>query len=122
MRYLNRTINKIRVAVLKVITAVMALILILCMSTVDGDLKVWIPLFMVSAGWIFLVLLANGYLTCGDCKDKNKCMERSRNYPCRDFKRKEKNEGTGNSPADHRVHDRMHDVLSGGSIQQVQQV
>ena len=95
MCYSNKTItiNKIRVAVLKVITAVMALILILCMSTVDGDLRVWIPLFVVSAGWTFLIMLANGYLTCGDCKDKNKCMERSRNYPCRDFKKKENKNG-----------------------------
>ena len=60
MRYSSRTINKIRVAVLKVITAVMAVILIMCMDTYDGDLRVWLPLFLVSAGWTFLIMLANG--------------------------------------------------------------
>ena len=62
MRYSSRTINKIRVAVLKVITAVMALILILCMSTVDGDLRVWIPLMLVSLTWTILVMVANGVI------------------------------------------------------------
>ena len=85
--------NKIRVTVLKVITAVMAVILVMCMSTFDGDLRVWVPLFMVSAGWITLILYANGHLTCGDCRNKNRCMERSRNYPCRDFKKKENKDG-----------------------------
>lgn len=60
MHYSNRTFNKIRVAVLKVITAVMAVILIMCMDTYDGDLRVWLPLFLVSAGWTFLIMLANG--------------------------------------------------------------
>ena len=60
MHYSNRTFNKIRVAVLKVITAVMAVILIICMDTYDGDLRVWLPLFLVSAGWTFLIMLANG--------------------------------------------------------------
>ena len=32
--------NKIRVTVLKAITAVMAVILVMCMSTFDGDLRV----------------------------------------------------------------------------------
>ena len=59
MHYSNRTFNKIRVAVLKVITAVMAVILIMCMDTYDGDLRVWLPLFLVSAGWTFLIMLAN---------------------------------------------------------------
>ena len=56
----KKTFNKIRVAVLKVITAVMAVILIMCMDTYDGDLRVWLPLFLVSAGWTFLIMLANG--------------------------------------------------------------
>ena len=60
MHYSNRTFNKIRVAVLKVITAVKAVILIMCMDTYDGDLRVWLPLFLVSAGWTFLIMLANG--------------------------------------------------------------
>ena len=60
MHYSNRTFNKIRVTVLKVITAVMAVILIMCMDTYDGDLRVWLPLFLVSAGWTFLIMLANG--------------------------------------------------------------
>ena len=60
MHYSNRTFNKIRVAVLKVITAVMAVILLMCMDTYDGDLRVWLPLFLVSAGWTFLIMLANG--------------------------------------------------------------
>ena len=56
----KKTLNKIRVFVLKVITAVMAVILIMCMDTYDGDLRVWLPLFLVSAGWTFLIMLANG--------------------------------------------------------------
>jgi hypothetical protein len=84
----------VRVKTLKVITAAMAVILVMCMSTFDGDLRVWVPLFMVSAGWITLIFYANGYLTCGDCRNKNRCMERSRNYPCRDFKKKENKDGT----------------------------
>jgi hypothetical protein len=48
------------VAVLKVITVIMALILVICMDTYDGDLRVWLPLFLVSAGWTFLIMLANG--------------------------------------------------------------
>ena len=56
----KKTFNKIRVTVLKVITAVMAVILIMCMDTYDGDLRVWLPLFLVSAGWTFLIMLANG--------------------------------------------------------------
>lgn len=62
MRYSSRTINKIRVAVLKVITAVMALILVLCMSTYDGDMRVWIPLMLVSLTWTILVMVANGVI------------------------------------------------------------
>jgi len=93
MHYSRRILNKIRVTVLKVITTVMAVILVMCMSTFDGDLRVWVPLFMVSFGWISLILYANGYLTCGDCRNKNRCMERSRNYPCRDFKKKENKDG-----------------------------
>ncbi len=27
-------------------------------------------------------------MTCKDCKHKNRCMERSRNIPCRDFKKR----------------------------------
>ena len=90
---LRKTLDMVRVKTLKVITAVMAVILVMCMSTFDGDLRVWVPLFMVSAGWITLIFYANGYLTCGDCKNKNRCMERSRNYPCRDFKKKENKDG-----------------------------
>lgn len=60
MHYSNRTFNKIRVAVLKVITAVMAVILIMCMDTYDGDLRVWLPLFLVSLTWTILVMVANG--------------------------------------------------------------
>ena len=92
---LRKTLDMVRVKTLKVITAVMAVILVMCMSTFDGDLRVWVPLFMVSAGWITLIFYANGYLTCGDCRNKNRCMERSRNYPCRDFKKKENKDGKG---------------------------
>ncbi len=60
MHYSNRTFNKIRVAVLKVITAVMAVILIMCMDTYDGDLRVWLPLTLVSLTWTILVMVANG--------------------------------------------------------------
>ena len=57
---LRKTLDMVRVKTLKVITAVMAVILIMCMDTYDGDLRVWLPLFLVSAGWTFLIMLANG--------------------------------------------------------------
>ena len=51
-----------RTLVLKAVTAAMAVILLMCMSTYDGDLRVWVPLCIISGGWIYLILLANGYL------------------------------------------------------------
>ena len=90
---LRKTLDMVRVKTLKVITAVMAVILLMCMSTFDGDLRAWVPLFLISFGWTALVLYANGCLSCGDCRKKNRCMDRSRNYLCRDFKKKEDYDG-----------------------------
>ena len=56
----KKTLNKIRVFVVKVITVIMALILVMCMDTFDADMRVWLPLFLVSAGWTFLIMLATG--------------------------------------------------------------
>ena len=113
--------SKIRVTVLKVITAVMAVILVMCMSTFDGDLRVWIPLFMVSAGWITLIMYANG-VTCGDCRHKNRCMERSRNYPCRSFKERTDDESNHSSAGGDRSHVYRPDVrMPGSDLQEVQQ-
>lgn len=33
-----------------------------------------------------------GYITCDDCKNKNRCIERSRLYPCTVFVKKENKE------------------------------
>ena len=96
MHYSRRILNKIRVTVLKVITTVMTLILVACMSTDDCDMRVWIPLFVISLAWVALMVYANFYYTCGDCRDKNRCMERSRDYPCRSFKKKENKDGIHN--------------------------
>lgn len=35
-------------------------------------------------------------ITCTDCVHKNRCWERSRNYPCTEFKLKEKYENQAN--------------------------
>lgn len=32
-------------------------------------------------------------MTCKDCKFYKKCMERSREYPCREFEKEEKGNG-----------------------------
>ena len=33
-----------------------------------------------------------GYMTCDDCKNRNRCIERSRLYPCTDFEKREEEE------------------------------
>ena len=33
-----------------------------------------------------------GYMTCDDCKNRNRCIERSRLYPCTSFKLREERE------------------------------
>ena len=60
MRSLKKTLNKIRVFVVKVITVIMALILVMCMDTFDADMRVWLPLTLVSLTWTILVMIANG--------------------------------------------------------------
>lgn len=60
MRSLKKTLNKIRVFVVKVITVIMALILVICMDTFDADMRVWLPLTLVSLTWTILVMVANG--------------------------------------------------------------
>lgn len=60
MRSLKKTLNKIRVMVVKVITVIMALILVICMDTFDADMRVWLPLTLVSLTWTILVMVANG--------------------------------------------------------------
>ncbi len=60
MRSLKKTFNKIRVMVVKVITVIMAVILIMCMDTYDADMRVWLPLTLVSLTWTILVMVANG--------------------------------------------------------------
>lgn len=60
MRSLKKTLNKIRVMVVKVITVIMALILVMCMDTFDADMRVWLPLTLVSLTWTILVMVANG--------------------------------------------------------------
>lgn len=56
----KKTLNKIRVFVVKVITVIMALILVMCMDTFDADMRVWLPLMLVSLTWTILVMVANG--------------------------------------------------------------
>ena len=60
MRSLKKTLNKIRVMVVKVITVIMTLILVICMDTFDADMRVWLPLTLVSLTWTILVMVANG--------------------------------------------------------------
>ena len=120
MTYSRRIFRKIRVPALKAVTAVMGMILLVCMSTYDGDLRVWIPLFVVSAGWIGLIMYANG-VTCGDCRHKNRCMERSRNYPCRSFKERTDDESNHSSAGGDRSHVYRPDVrMPGSDLKQVQ--
>ena len=57
---MKKTLNKIRVFVVKVITVIMALILVMCMDTFDADMRVWLPLTLVSLTWTILVMVANG--------------------------------------------------------------
>ena len=56
----KKTLNKIRVMVVKVITVIMALILVICMDTFDADMRVWLSLMLVSLTWTILVMAANG--------------------------------------------------------------
>ena len=56
----KKTLNRIRVMVVKVITVIMTLILVICMDTYDADMRVWLPLTLVSLTWTILVMVANG--------------------------------------------------------------
>ena len=63
MRYSRRTLNKIRIFIVKVITAIMGIIFMCCLSaSPDSNLLVLFPVMGISGGWLFLVAYANGWI------------------------------------------------------------
>lgn len=113
---LKRTLNKIRIAILIVLTAMNFISALLITLTIDevplGAWPVWIT-FLLNIGFLLLMAYANGWMygtelwteremmergyTCTDCVKKNRCMDRSRNYCCTSFvpkeERREKTDG-----------------------------
>ena len=74
----RRTLNKIRIFIVKTITAIMALIFLLCMCAADSsDLRVVFILMVISGGWCTLVAYVNGWMT--DTKPWYERMEREEN-------------------------------------------
>ena len=60
----KKTLNKIRIYIVKAITAVMGLIFIISLSAADDTpFRVLIPMMLISGGWLFLVAYANGWIT-----------------------------------------------------------
>lgn len=117
----RKILHKVRIMTLKVLVAVNIISLLLIATAVDS-----IPL---SAWWVWLVFLenicflalvayANSGLTCSDCANKKRCMERSRNYYCRDFKpRKEKkDEGNKDKKNDNELGADQRSHQTGGTV------
>ena len=64
MRYSRRTLNRIRIFIVKTITAIMGIIFILCMCAADSEqLMPVVILMLISGGWLHLVAYANGWVT-----------------------------------------------------------
>lgn len=119
---LRKTLNKIRIAVLIVLTAlnfISALLIALAIDSIPLSMwPVWLT-FLLNISFLALMAYANGWMygtdlwweremmergyTCTDCVHKNRCMERSRNYCCtsfmpRDKERKEITDGQRKGP------------------------
>lgn len=119
---LRKTLNKIRIAVLIVLTAlnfISALLIALAIDSIPLSMwPVWLT-FLLNISFLALMAYANGWMygtdlwweremmergyTCTDCVHKNRCMERSRNYCCtsfmpRDRERKEITDGQRKGP------------------------
>jgi len=63
MRYSKKTMNRVRITMVKTITVLMLLMFILSICAAD----VWNPwlvftAYLISGGWLFLVAYANGYV------------------------------------------------------------
>ena len=59
----KKTLNKIRIFIVKAVTAVMGIIFMCCLCAVDDTpFRVLIPLMLVSGGWCYLVAYANGWI------------------------------------------------------------
>lgn len=63
MRYSRRTMNKIRIFIVKTITWIMGIIFFCCLGAdPDSNLLVLFPVMFISGGWLFLVDYANGWI------------------------------------------------------------
>lgn len=63
MRYSRRTLNKVRIFIVKTITWIMGIIFICCLGAdPDSNLLVLFPIMFLSGGWLFLVAYANGWI------------------------------------------------------------
>ena len=57
----KRTINKIRIFIVKTITVIMGIIFVCCLGAdPDSNLLVLFTVMGISGGWLFLVAYANG--------------------------------------------------------------
>lgn len=64
MRCSRKTLNKIRIFMVKTITWIMGIIFMLCLcATPDSNLLILFPTMFISGGWLFLVAYANGWVT-----------------------------------------------------------
>lgn len=60
----RKTLNKIRIFIVKTLTAIMGFIFMLCLCVDDPvNLLPWFLMVMISGGWLFLVAYVNGYIT-----------------------------------------------------------
>lgn len=63
MRYSRRTLNRIRIFIVKTITWIMGIIFFCCLGAdTDSNLLVLFPIMFISGGWLFLVAYANGWI------------------------------------------------------------
>ena len=63
MRYSRRTLNKIRIFIVKTITWIMGIIFLCCLGAdPDSNLLVLFSIMFLSGGWLFLVAYANGWI------------------------------------------------------------
>lgn len=105
---LRKIMNRIRITILWILVALNFISAVMIACAVDSipldAWPVWLT-FLANISFLMVMAYANGWMygtglwweremrekgyTCTDCVHKNRCMERSRNYCCTDFKPKE---------------------------------
>ena len=75
MHYTRKTLNKIRIMLIKSISIIMGVIFVCCMCAADeGNLVIIFSGMVISGGWLFLLAYANGWIM--DTEPWNQRLER----------------------------------------------